>query len=320
MKTAASTNSFLPQGFPLANTFLKSTRYGFNGKMKDSEVEGEGDVYDFGARMYDARLGRWLSLDPEQKKYPHISPYNAFENNPVCFKDPDGKDASVTIVGNNVKISTTIFIYGAGATQATATQMQKDIMTAWGGAKTYTDPQTGTVYNVKFDIAVKLYEGKEKNSPLIIPESWNPSNTDNFIEVTDDSKRSYVTGGDEGVWRGKGRDGKLLSNDDPAPHETGHLLGLTDRYTDDKGANPGWTGNIMAEAAMQGVVQQKNVDAIVAPLVGEYKGYMEERSAIIKSNDELNKAAQYLPVPSAAYKEVPSEVFTTKIDDTSMKK
>jgi len=51
----------------------KASRYGFNGKMKDNEVEGEGDIYDFSARMYDARLGRWLSLDPDQNLYANLT-------------------------------------------------------------------------------------------------------------------------------------------------------------------------------------------------------------------------------------------------------
>ena len=59
-----------------SKTHLSASRYGFNGKMKDNEVEGEGDIYDFSARMYDARLGRWLSVDPLQVKYANYSPYN----------------------------------------------------------------------------------------------------------------------------------------------------------------------------------------------------------------------------------------------------
>jgi RHS repeat-associated protein len=44
-------------------------RFGFNGQEKDDEVKVEGNSLDFGARIYDSRLGRWLSLDPLQAKY-----------------------------------------------------------------------------------------------------------------------------------------------------------------------------------------------------------------------------------------------------------
>jgi RHS repeat-associated protein len=66
-------------------------RYGFNGKEKLDVVSGEGNEYDFGARMYNPRIGRWLSLDPLQKTYPSLSPYNFVANNPIIFKDEDGK-------------------------------------------------------------------------------------------------------------------------------------------------------------------------------------------------------------------------------------
>ena len=71
---------------------LKATRYGFNGKMKDNEVEGEGDVYDYGARMYDSRLGRFLSVDPLTKKFPMLTPYQFASNSPIDGTDLDGKE------------------------------------------------------------------------------------------------------------------------------------------------------------------------------------------------------------------------------------
>ena len=39
-------------------------RYGFNGMEKDDEIEGEGNSYDFGARTYDPRIGRFKRIDP----------------------------------------------------------------------------------------------------------------------------------------------------------------------------------------------------------------------------------------------------------------
>ena len=67
-------------------------RYGFNGKEKDNEVKGEGNQQDYGMRIYDPRLGRWISVDPMANKFPHASPYNYVENNPTMRIDPDGAD------------------------------------------------------------------------------------------------------------------------------------------------------------------------------------------------------------------------------------
>lgn len=65
------------------------------------EIKGSGNSLDFGARIYDSRLGRWLSVDPLAAKYPFASPYNFTLNNPILFIDPDGRE--VTISGTDVE-------------------------------------------------------------------------------------------------------------------------------------------------------------------------------------------------------------------------
>lgn len=65
-------------------------------KLKGFIIDPVAFAYDFGARMYDARLGRWLSLDPLQAKYPNLSPYNFVANSPIMFVDPDGKKIKPT--------------------------------------------------------------------------------------------------------------------------------------------------------------------------------------------------------------------------------
>lgn len=66
-------------------------RFGFNGMEKVNEIYGRGTHYDFGARYYDARVGRFgWSVDALTKKYPWLSPYNFGGNNPLYFVDPDG--------------------------------------------------------------------------------------------------------------------------------------------------------------------------------------------------------------------------------------
>ncbi len=65
--------------------------FGFNGKLKDDEVKGIGNSYDFGARIYDSRLDRWLSVDPLQQEYPGISPFAFALNTPIQALDPDGR-------------------------------------------------------------------------------------------------------------------------------------------------------------------------------------------------------------------------------------
>ena len=63
--------------------------YKYNGKELDTE-KGL-NWYDYGARQYDAVLGRWNTVDPMAEKYYSTSSYAYCENNPVKFIDPDGK-------------------------------------------------------------------------------------------------------------------------------------------------------------------------------------------------------------------------------------
>jgi len=65
-------------------------RYGFNGMEKDNEVKGNGNSYDFGARMYDSRLGRFFSTDRYKSKFPSQSPYITSSNSPIVNVDVNG--------------------------------------------------------------------------------------------------------------------------------------------------------------------------------------------------------------------------------------
>jgi RHS repeat-associated protein len=83
-------------GMLMPNRFegVDEARHLFNGMEHDMEVSGEGNSYTTQFRQYDPRLGRWKSLDPLMAKYPQMSPYVAFNNNPVFFIDPLGLEGT----------------------------------------------------------------------------------------------------------------------------------------------------------------------------------------------------------------------------------
>jgi RHS repeat-associated protein len=84
-----------------SETFTSNSyRFGFNGKEQDNEVSGSGNSYDFGARIYDSRLGRWMSTDPLWKLYPEMSDYSFALNSPLVFIDEDGKKVIVGTKGD----------------------------------------------------------------------------------------------------------------------------------------------------------------------------------------------------------------------------
>lgn len=67
-------------------------RYGFNGKENDNEVKGFGNQQDYGMRIYDPRLGRFLSVDPLQTNFAFLSPYAYAANTPIRCIDMDGRE------------------------------------------------------------------------------------------------------------------------------------------------------------------------------------------------------------------------------------
>ena len=87
-------NNYYPFGLKHKgyNNVVNGTNYpyGYNGKEENDELGLE--WLDFGARNYDASLGRWMNIDPHSESYYTLSPYNSFANNPISFVDPDGRD------------------------------------------------------------------------------------------------------------------------------------------------------------------------------------------------------------------------------------
>ncbi|MBL7935691.1 MAG: hypothetical protein JNM51_07770, partial [Bacteroidia bacterium] len=82
-------------GSPMPGRQLTSSayRYGFNGKEKDDEgLGGGGSTYDYGFRIYNPNLGKFLSVDPLMRQFPHYSPYQFAGNSPIFFIDLDGEE------------------------------------------------------------------------------------------------------------------------------------------------------------------------------------------------------------------------------------
>ena len=64
-------------------------RYRYNGKDSMGLLGGR---YDYGFRMYDAGIGRFLTVDPLTKKYPELTPYQFASNRPIDGVDLDGAE------------------------------------------------------------------------------------------------------------------------------------------------------------------------------------------------------------------------------------
>jgi RHS repeat-associated protein len=81
-----------------------SYKYGFNGKENDNETVGTGSgTQDYGMRIYNPALGRFLSVDPLTDKYPWYTPYQFAGNMPIRYVDVDGLEegeSKISMQGN----------------------------------------------------------------------------------------------------------------------------------------------------------------------------------------------------------------------------
>jgi len=85
-------SDYSPFGVSLDGRTIQSDfyRHGFNGMEKDDELKGMGNSYDFGARMYDSRVGRFLKIDDFSNKFPSKTPYSFAGNIPLLCIDNNG--------------------------------------------------------------------------------------------------------------------------------------------------------------------------------------------------------------------------------------
>jgi RHS repeat-associated protein len=74
------------------STNSEGYRYGFNGKEKDDKGEWGMTQYDFGARIYNPAIGKFLSVDPLTKSFAMLSPYQYASNRPIDGIDLDGME------------------------------------------------------------------------------------------------------------------------------------------------------------------------------------------------------------------------------------
>jgi RHS repeat-associated protein len=99
---------------PSRNASTSSYRFGFQGQEVDNEVKGEGNSVNYKYRMHDPRLGRFLSIDPLFKDYPHNSPYAFSENRVIDGVELEGLEFAEIQAGmRNILIGATKLLNNA---------------------------------------------------------------------------------------------------------------------------------------------------------------------------------------------------------------
>lgn len=272
-------------------------RYAFNGMEKDDELKGEGNSYDFGARMLDPRLGRWLTIDPLYMKYSAHSPYHFALNSPIMFNDPNGEDAVVTIGepdGNNIRtitITSTVYITGKGLSSADIKELKDQWEYNYGNNRLFEGvDKDGVKYHL--EVKVNFVDATSANNPGVsapvkdfINNGMNKSVSSKVKGDKDiNGKPSGIEYGENVVqtgWGGRNvtrtNSSQAWINDKEDPiytimHEVWHLLGLSDRYDAKFGKprvpHPGYEydpvkviGYIMGGTGYE--LGQANIDAMI---------------------------------------------------------
>ena len=108
--TVVETNHYYPFGGLFATSSSNVQSYKYNGKELDTK--NGLNWYDYGARHYDAALGRFMTQDRFAEKYSTLSPYQYAANSPVCNVDVNGD--SLTIVGKIENLNAVVATFNMG--------------------------------------------------------------------------------------------------------------------------------------------------------------------------------------------------------------
>lgn len=236
-------------------------KFGFNGMEVDKEITGHKTHLNFGARLFDSRLGRWLSADPLSFVYPSWSTYNGHENNPILYIDPTGKGAKVSIKQNTagqtyLEVKATIYVYSAnphvlGSIHHYAQEMQRELDNNYNNAHFSTNfteqgKDVQARVSLKFNIRVVVAgnNGTVSDAQQLKDSRVLDDRSVNIINLNyRPGEQQSSTYGNSGTWS--------VNENSPTntrAHEVAHLFGIqfelsNGKYDDhiEHGPNyPGW--------------------------------------------------------------------------------
>jgi RHS repeat-associated protein len=187
-------NDYYPFGMQMPGRVWTSDsagyRYGFQGQEMDNEHLGKGNSYVFEYRIHDARIGRFLSVDPLTKTYPWNSPYAFAENRVIDGIDLEGREWTSATNGNTTTFTVRLQIVNTSSlpSKYVATKYKHKIETEM---KRLIKSQNGTIdhnYEIVFDWNETILERQPTDEEV---------NSGFYVEFTDGTSYQRNDGGRE---------------------------------------------------------------------------------------------------------------------------
>jgi len=230
------------------NILETKNKYLYNGKEFQDELSL--NCYDYGARMYDGAIGRFMVQDAYAEKYHWMSPFQYGANNPVLMIDINGDSLFVTYGSRTLKYYNGIY-YEANGSIAKTNKKGKII----GEGRSFFNQTLKNIGNIssterglslvggiasnsEFNITIHQSDDQNKydpNSEISASDGngtggnvyWNPNNTsEGGVDITGSTSRPAFIGlahelahGEDAI-SGNMESGSISINIDPIPNPT----------------------------------------------------------------------------------------------------
>ncbi|MDP1726287.1 MAG: RHS repeat-associated core domain-containing protein [Bacteroidota bacterium] len=163
------------------SNFSKLNGYGFlfNGQESDNEAKGNNNSYTYTFRIYDPRIGRFLSVDPLTKTYPEFTPYAFAENRVIEGNDLEGLELKPCIRNNTAR-------YGTSALNNRPSGMRRVTTIHDNKRPPNAGTRKGQIYAPPKTLPIRTFEYLEEPEGISSPQA-NKGNAQNAAKTQADA-------------------------------------------------------------------------------------------------------------------------------------